>query len=710
MTQEIERFRVGAEAAGRAQDNFVSYLNQTSEAANRAATAQQNLVTQLERVTELQQRMASGSATAGGLSVPHGYVDPFSTGVAGTGTRASGSDFHSRTNDLSQRDPDTYLNMQRARGNLRPEDIPASREQIQETANRVAERERAVDEQVEENPGATHEPGSTDTLDAMGNIGRGAKLANQVMNEMRVGGSVAGIGRAALSGIGAMAGASDRDALGGMLGKLGKGAGVLGAGMLGYEAFQRGGEVAQGYRNLGSIRGGGFGEGLEADAATRMMAMNPFISTEQSRQIIQGALSQGYSGKQFDDVTEFVKHNLTQMNIAIGDSFKMVQKEVNEGGQSMAGLAANLGIIQELSKTGAMSQPEMLEKVMGTASALEGAGVSAPLAERAGMIGANSWNNNMAIKGKLGDITGWAASSPSRQAMIFGMAGRKTPAGALPGTLFARESDGGLGVTQDALRKFAEQAHNQYPDDELNAIQMFSLLLSRMGMPMDYQQAAQIYHSLIGGEDALGEATKKVDEAKQEQTAVHHRNFFSSIGGGVVSALAATASTAKDATATLGTSIADIATGKGNRVAGRWAEAGGRILHRNDTVSSAASMDYIPMMDNIIAQHGQRNIEILDERGKSIKYDASNEEMMEKLSSGDYKWRMRGTQGSGQTLAQTPMVTKQEVSGQVLLGLTPEAQRLLQPQGGNTIQLTPHQQQANAGWGDATSNNAPPGM
>lgn len=136
--------------------------------------------------------------------------------------------------------------------------------------------------------------------------------------------------------------------LGGMarLAPLAKGAGVAGAAVAGVAAINAGvqktGEWAHEMQGVGGQMGGGFSEGLAFESQIRTMAMNPFISTEQSRRIMQEALQSGYTGKEMDTMTDFMAENLKNMNIEVAESAKLLQQNVLKGGQDTATLQAQL--------------------------------------------------------------------------------------------------------------------------------------------------------------------------------------------------------------------------------------------------------------------------------------------------------------------------------------------------------------------------------
>ena len=130
------------------------------------------------------------------------------------------------------------------------------------------------------------------------------------------------------------------------LAPLAKGAGVVGAGVAGaaaiYAGVQKAGEWGHSMQGHGVQMGGGFSEGLAFEAQIRTMAMNPFISTEQSRKIMQQALQSGYTGKEMDTVTEFMAENLKSMNMEAAESMKLLRQNVLAGGQSIESLEGQL--------------------------------------------------------------------------------------------------------------------------------------------------------------------------------------------------------------------------------------------------------------------------------------------------------------------------------------------------------------------------------
>jgi hypothetical protein len=720
LSQEIERYRVGAESASRAQDDFVRYLSESAEAAERAASAQQNLLGQMERVLELQQRMG----TAGGsTSVPQGYVDPFSGAQSGVGRE----EVQAQIDRLRESDPRTYLNMQASRGNLRAGDIPAGspdENQLHQSAARVHEREQQNAQRQHENPAAG--PVGREGGGGWGAMGMaGAGIAGQVMNEMSPGGSLPGIAGLAANALNRAGSAAAAGGLqGGALSGLMRGLGVAGLGVGGLLAanglVQQGGEFYQNYANMGSVRGGGFAEGMGQELAIRSMAMNPFLTTEQSRQIIQGALTEGYSGKTFDSVTGYIAHNLTEMNMQVSQSLNMVRKNVMEGGQSIEGNAANLGVLKELSKTGASSLPELIERFQQTSGALISTGMSGPNAERASMYASSMFGDSQALKG-YGDQLTQAFNNPQGMAMMQTFGGIDVPRGLMPGAMqMAMGPEAMVGGAENVLKRFAKQFYDQQGRPQegtpqyFNAAYMFFLTAQRMGLQIDQTRALELFRRYAKGESGFPAAKEGVDKEVQANTQVESRGFWQQVGG-------AFADAATNVGDFLGNRVKGARGMIGSAFSGEFGEIPGQLnnMLKNEVgiitrPSVRGSENRIPMLDQIMGVHGPQGIEVLDSNGRPMKLDTGNREMMDKLSGGEYTWRQRGTNGPGQKLQDTTQGSMQrqgvEVNGQVVLGLTPEAQRLLAPQGGNVIRLTPHEQQANAGYGTAAPNNAPPGM
>ena len=344
INQQAEQLRVQLESIARAESNWIEYLQQIPQLTEQAASAQRSLITQLERTSYLQQQIGSmpggagaGSPGGGGYSTAAqpGYSDPFSgatAGLAGSsrggggegmGMPANAARAEAFASQIEETDPRLYANMQAQRGNGVGE---KAKRHLTQMAQYSATGLGSTDA-----PGmGGGRGGSTGPVDAGngGSVGTPGDLATALDKEtglagmLRKSGGVAGGagygGVARLLGKGADAAGTEggiMGALGGM-GSLAKG-GLVGGGLLaaGMQA-QNLGESYQATKNLGMIRGGGFKEGAGLQGEALMMSLNPFIDLEQSRQIMQAGLKEGYTGKSFDTITKFMADNLKNMNMA----------------------------------------------------------------------------------------------------------------------------------------------------------------------------------------------------------------------------------------------------------------------------------------------------------------------------------------------------------------------------------------------------------
>ena len=335
LSEELNRYRTSTEAASRTTGDFTKYLQQMTQLANQATEAQTNLINQLQRMADVQQSLMTGQGTQVSRGAPQGYVNPFSGMGGGNGAGTANrpptiSDASGYLAGMSQQDPRGYVNMQAARGNVRAGDLPAtspSDQDIAQHAQRHFNREKAQNDQAIR----TADPYASGQRH-MSSLTSGA---SQLISELGPGGSGMGVASMAAQGMMSLSGhlrksaaatggvkdgsapmgtADDVAGMAGMLGGLKSFAGTgLGAASLGVGAavggmalFQQGGQAVQGLRSMGQTRGGDFQEGLGYEMAIRSMALNPFISTDQARQIVSQGLSSGYTGKEFDTVTQFM--------------------------------------------------------------------------------------------------------------------------------------------------------------------------------------------------------------------------------------------------------------------------------------------------------------------------------------------------------------------------------------------------------------------
>lgn len=549
ITQEAERLRTTLEAVTRT--NMVQYLEGMENAARRAAEAQANLTEQLQAYLALSARGESPS-----MGVPlGGVVDPFRNvpgGMGGTIGAGPGqrppdpADVANQMAAMRQTNPREWLNMQQARGGMTAQDaINISPQSIQEVGQTIADREQAQREQVlHTDPTARPTPqeeqlGASTPWDQMAShVQRGTSLAGRVLNEIGPGGSFVGMGRLAMQGInwarkryGSAPGRGDQDAppaeetdasgkgdlaegaktvtaedgaggmfksLSGIAGKLG----IVGAAITGaigiFEGIQKGGQVIQGLRNQAAIRGGAAGEGAQVEIRARMLAANPFISQEQARQIYQSVMSEGYadaSGAGADNVIDFMKTNLTNMNMSVADSAKLLRSTIvgeRDGdpqsvNAALGQLRNELDTIRTVSRGTAISTPAFTQGAMDLKNTLMAAGAPAGAAGQAAIGEESEFGSDQVLKQQMargaGDLAGSAAGNALiRQFGGLSQMGLELPGNLLPQmtTAYILRQPGGKDLWQKAadntLKYFAAQAARGYRGDEatfLNSVQYF---------------------------------------------------------------------------------------------------------------------------------------------------------------------------------------------------------------------------------------------
>lgn len=140
-------------------------------------------------------------------------------------------------------------------------------------------------------------------------------------------------------------------------GGIGMGLAVAG---LAANAVQGTGQAIQGFRNM-DVRGEQtLNEGLGVQKDVMLMALNPLLSTEQSRSIIMGAMKSGYSGQSYDNAVDFIKGNLLEMNVEVGKSLEVLKTNVNMGKQSLESVKLDFNDIQTMSNGSAATNEQLV--------------------------------------------------------------------------------------------------------------------------------------------------------------------------------------------------------------------------------------------------------------------------------------------------------------------------------------------------------------
>lgn len=591
ITSEVERLRVAMEATVRAEADMGRFLSQMTEASGQAAQAQANLTQQLQAYLSLSSRVSSTAPSMGVPT--GGAVNPFGGASSGMGTGGmyvppgerppNSSDVSYQINQMPRQNPREYLNMQQARGGVTDQDtVGITPSSINQMANKIADREKANAEQhqkTDANPPMGSDDGSGSTMHER--VQRATSLAGQVMNEMGPRGSIYGMGQLAVRGMqwaakrmskqvpsrgssptstsddqgglgGAPGGGStpppptdppqDENApasdsggggiiktLIGALGPIGK---VAASALAIYATIEKGGAMVQGARNVASVRGGAAGEGFEVEAKARMLSMNPFLSQDQARQIYQAVMSEGYadaSGSGADNVIDFMKHNLTNMNISVADSARMLRSTIvgNVKGdpESVSGavslLTQEMDNIRTLSRQGVMSQPDFRNKTLNMQQALMDQGASPEAAAKSAMIATQQGSGDQVLKGAYSDIGAGLGGTMMGEAMLRSYGGADIPGGLmLQGTTeYLTETGQMESARMNVMKHYAQQAYQAKEDGtklgRSNAISTFQMLIR--GVPGAGEIAskrgsvAALYADLIK-DQSLGQAEAAVGE------------------------------------------------------------------------------------------------------------------------------------------------------------------------------------------------------
>lgn len=309
--------------------------------------------------------------------------------------------------------------------------------------------------------------------------------------------------------------------LGGIGKFLGPIAGVATAALSIFGAIQGGGQLIQGMRNTASVRGGAAGEGFEVEAKARMLAMNPFITSDQARQIYQTVMSEGYagaSGAGADNVIDFMKTNLTSMNISVADSAKMLRSTILGSGkgdaESVSGavesLRTELDTIRTLSRESAMSTPEYTQKFTALKEQLMAGGATPEGAARTAMGAMQVGADDQALKGQFAGAVGDMTSSPSGQAMMMALGGGDLPRGLMPGAAAGYMDDTGQTnrVAWNTLRTMAQRYAKMDKGDQVshrNAVYLFQQMVKRLipshAAATNLNQADALYRQLLENQD-----------------------------------------------------------------------------------------------------------------------------------------------------------------------------------------------------------------
>lgn len=183
---------------------------------------------------------------------------------------------------------------------------------------------------------------------------------------------------------------------GAALGMLARGAvpitAVAGAGALGFQAWQQGipgvggGEFAR-REYAGLVGEATWGEGLAHDIQARTMAMSPFLSGQQARQIMQTGMREGLRGQVLDDAMGFMAENFRSFNMDFADSMEVYRTNVIEAQGSTEELSSTLNVLGGVAADTGASAEVLRQNFANVSGVIAGLGGGAGTTAAAGTIG-----------------------------------------------------------------------------------------------------------------------------------------------------------------------------------------------------------------------------------------------------------------------------------------------------------------------------------
>lgn len=491
-----------------------------------------------------------------------------------------------------------------------------------------------------------------------------------------------------------------------------KGAGVAGVAVGGAMAVQEVGAWYQKHAAVGMERGGGAAEGLAFETSVRAMAMNPFISTEQSRKIMQSALNQGYTGKEMDTVTEFMAENLKKMNVDVATSTKILQENVIKGGQSIESAQADAKTAQMLSqnedakKTGS----QFVESWTSSTSTAVAAGTQGEAASQGALQTTSLYSESQNLKDIGGQVMSAGANNfvvQDQMAREIGYKGDRRgalaaylEAGKDPNALFAST------VKEFANTDFLKKMLSD-PNTKEAGYRWFETQMKLRGFTLDRAQSSQLINDAWnGGLDE--EVTRASTEAEDAATGGDVKemsngggisnwfkgsgNLFKSIGNAVTYAVG-------------GVFSEDLQNGSYEAMTSNY--RAGQARFSMDAGSDSGTFSNARIEDLVLDAGGSDRIKVRGKDGKERDFDMQDEALMNQVKNGEVEVKM-DRKGDWTTLGDygKSANTSQQSNGSGVLDLTDEAKALVKMMN-SSPSLTQTQLNANSGAGGQRNDPKP---
>jgi len=284
-----------------------------------------------------------------------------------------------------------------------------------------------------------------------------------------------------------------------------KGVGIAGAGVtaaLGInKIIQNAGEQIQQYRNLGAESGGGAAEGAGFEIQARMMAINPFLTLEQSRSIMQTALKNGYTGKEFDTVSKMMAENLKDMNMSSAQSMDIWMSTVEKGKVSVKDFGDQMDRLKDLTRLDGnkLGQTERNQQYQQTVGALQSLGLEGQNLTSTATAITEAYSDNQQLKSVVPQATLGGLQDPTFL-MYMAQANNIRGVGD-PEEVLLRIQDQGIN-TGEAVDKtyarIAKMAKDSAHGDPIRGAIIFHRLLGQFGINMDVASARELYNRVTG--------------------------------------------------------------------------------------------------------------------------------------------------------------------------------------------------------------------
>lgn len=431
LRQSIDNLRAGVEAASRSAGDFYEHLSSLPDIAARAGAAVENLS---QTVVASKDHMQRGTGPNQN-NAPSKFVDSFADATSGVGRGRIGTADQAEAylQNLKAQDPRAYANYASARGMpVAPQEVaqamlaptlgrqpiavpgatpePVSRDSSREPVEQQAVRERRQSEAVPESTTRSER----ETKD----------LARSLVNEMKTGGYGPGVnmpspgdsgggglgglfdgfGGAGAGGLGSILSKAGFPGAGGALGAAGGVGTALAVAAVLYKITQMVGEQAARLEKMGSVSGQGIAAGITEEADARKLALSPYLTLEEARDITQTMTMAGYKGKDRDVVERYMTDNMTNMNMSASESANLLNVYEQGGYTTQEAVEAarrQLAVEKEIARTSNRSLPEIRASAGAYQQQLVDSGVDPSIAASRASQAASAFSSTNGLEGVM---------------------------------------------------------------------------------------------------------------------------------------------------------------------------------------------------------------------------------------------------------------------------------------------------------------------